>query len=194
MSAVGSSELDEMRFDALLAALDGDREKAGEKYERIRGKLLRLFDWRGASDPERLADETIDRVARKLGDGLSIEASDPYRYFSAVAGFVYREMLKERRVESVDPEVLDRQPVVNHGGYGADEERLACLDACLDALPPETRALVIDYHQGEKGARIENRARLAARLGVTAGALRIRLHRIRDSLEQCLSRCTQGSA
>ena len=36
-------------FEALLAQLDPDRERAGERYETIRRKLVRLFEWRGCA-------------------------------------------------------------------------------------------------------------------------------------------------
>jgi hypothetical protein len=56
-------------FDKLLVSLDPDRERAGEKYEHLRGGLVCLFEWRGAPFPEDHADEVINRVARKLGEG-----------------------------------------------------------------------------------------------------------------------------
>src|SRR5204863_6195928 len=53
-------------FEILLAQLDPDRERAGELYETIRRKLIRLFEWRGCACPEDLADETFNRGARQL--------------------------------------------------------------------------------------------------------------------------------
>jgi hypothetical protein len=53
-------------FKRFLACLDADTEQAGEKYEAIRQKLVKFFDWRGAHFPEECADETINRVVRKL--------------------------------------------------------------------------------------------------------------------------------
>ena len=53
-------------FDALLAWLDPEREQAGLKYEQIRGSLIKIFTGRGCTDPEELADETINRVTAKI--------------------------------------------------------------------------------------------------------------------------------
>ena len=56
-------------FDELLEWLDPDREKAGRRYEAIRAGLIRMYVARGVSDAEYYADETIDRVARKIDCG-----------------------------------------------------------------------------------------------------------------------------
>ena len=45
-------------FNRLLASLDADCEQAGQKYERIRLKLIHYFAWRGTTFPEAEADET----------------------------------------------------------------------------------------------------------------------------------------
>src|SRR5215471_13414988 len=61
-------------FEGLLGALDADRDRAAEEYERLRTRLIGLLRWWGASQPEDLADETLDRVARKIQDGVDISA------------------------------------------------------------------------------------------------------------------------
>ncbi|HKP37054.1 MAG TPA: hypothetical protein VJT71_09355, partial [Pyrinomonadaceae bacterium] len=53
-------------FDRLLAWLDADRERAGVIYEKIRWRLITIFAARNCVTPEDLADETLDRVARKV--------------------------------------------------------------------------------------------------------------------------------
>ena len=53
-------------FDGLLAALNSDSDRAGQMYQDIRDHLIRIFVWRGCSEAEDYADETINRVARKL--------------------------------------------------------------------------------------------------------------------------------
>ena len=42
-------ELTQEAFDQLLNLLDHDRELAAEKYERLRRRLLRVFEWRGST-------------------------------------------------------------------------------------------------------------------------------------------------
>ena len=64
-----------------------------------------------------------------------------------------------------------------------------CLSRCLQALSEESRALIIEYYDDERGKKIERRRRLAARLGIPLNALRIRAHRIRIGLEACVREC-----
>ena len=45
VSLKGEWVLTQAAFDGLLAMLDSDRDKAGEKYEFIRLKLLKYFQW-----------------------------------------------------------------------------------------------------------------------------------------------------
>src|SRR5688572_21938576 len=52
-------------FDRMLAELHPDIERAGEQYEKIRQKLVKLFEWRGCPHAEECADETFNRVAKK---------------------------------------------------------------------------------------------------------------------------------
>jgi hypothetical protein len=52
-------------------------EIAGQKYEQIRRKLVRFFEWRACSGADELADATIDRVIRGLVEEKEIRATDP---------------------------------------------------------------------------------------------------------------------
>jgi hypothetical protein len=48
-----------------------DSECAGEQYEKIGRKSVKLFKWRGCAHAEECADETFNRVARKICEGTS---------------------------------------------------------------------------------------------------------------------------
>lgn len=179
-------------FDALLAQLGGEPEGA-RRYEEIRRRLIRLFEWRGCETPEDLADETIDRVARRLAGGLVVESGDPYRYFCGVAHRVYLEVLRGRRRERL---ALERESRTPPPAPPEEEspERLACLRHCLARLSADQAGLILDYHREERGAgKIEARKRLAGRLGLPMNALRIRAHRIRRGLEGCIGECLAAS-
>ena len=69
----------------LLSRLHPDPAEAAVLYEQIRRRLIRMFAWRGCGQAEDLADETFDRVARRLLEGATIDTPDPYRYFCGVA-------------------------------------------------------------------------------------------------------------
>src|ERR1700712_2383587 len=124
-------------FEALLGQLDTDRERAGERYETIRRKLVRLFEWRGCVMPEDLADETMNRVARRLGEGVELRSSDPYGYFCGVAHLVFKESLRRAaREQRVLAEGGAWSPPAFDDGEPSDR-RLDGLRRCLAQLAPD---------------------------------------------------------
>ena len=173
--------------------LDADRDRAADRYETIRRRLVQLFQWRGCQASEALADETIDRVSRRLAEGEVIQAGDPAAYFYGVARNVLKEYWTEQRRELT----LQRSfaPLQDVSGGQDDlrdlefEERLECLDRALARLSEENRRLITAYYRSEGGPRIAERAGLAESLGLSPGALRIRVHRIREVLEQRVNDC-----
>jgi len=76
-------------FDGLLASLGPDRDSAADRYLEIRRNLVRLFEWRGCFTPEEYADETLNRCARKIGEGDEIR--DLGTYSIGVAPMLWRE-------------------------------------------------------------------------------------------------------
>lgn len=179
-------------FDKLLACLDQNRELAASKYEIIRRKLMKYFECRGCCFPEDLSDDTINRVARRIFEGREIWTSEPANYFYGVA----RNVLKEYRsnlerefspIEYLSSLAYSYESAFVPQGREFEEQRLACLERCLQQLPPESRQIIIGYYQGEKGERIKKRKLMADRLGIPANALRIRVHRIREKLEPRLA-------
>jgi DNA-directed RNA polymerase specialized sigma24 family protein len=69
-----------------------------------------------------------------------------------------------------------------------DDLRVAYLRECLGSLPKESRELIIEYYREEGRAKIDDRKALAEKLGISLNALFSRAKRIRDRLEQCLTR------
>src|SRR5437868_4812595 len=91
-----SRELNQERFEKLLARLDSDRNRAAEKLEeRIRPALIIYFEKRGCGDPNHLADITIDRVAKKVSEDDIIILDETNRYFLATARYVLKEYFRE---------------------------------------------------------------------------------------------------
>lgn len=179
-------------FERLLALFGPDRVRAGERYETIRRALVKFFECKGGRFPEEMADETLDRVARRLAEGETIRASDPAAYVHGVARNVLRGdwTQRQRAVARAAAEPEDGPPDENEAAR--TERRLACLDRCLAALPPETRQLVLRYYVDERRAKIDGRRALAESLGIGQNALRIRMHRIRARLESCVRACLGG--
>jgi DNA-directed RNA polymerase specialized sigma24 family protein len=175
-------------FGKLLDCFDSDRERAGEQYQHLRETLIRFFEWRGASFPEEHADETFDRVSMKLANHVEIANIRGYCY--EVARLVWLETLKkpDRRFISLDaagaPVPVQPEPLTPDA-----DSRLTCLEACLQALSPERRELILEYYRGENPARITQRKVLAERLGLQRETLANRAQRLRSGLEQCVRRC-----
>jgi hypothetical protein len=53
--------------------------------------------------------------------------------------------------------------------------------------------MILSYYEGKERVKIENRKRMAETLGVPMNSLRIRVHRIREKLENCLVNCLAQS-
>jgi DNA-directed RNA polymerase specialized sigma24 family protein len=170
-------------FETLLSWLDDDGESAGEKYERIRQRLIRRFNGRGCHDPELLADRTIDRVTAKIPQIRTSYVGDPAVYFYGVASKVYFEWLRDQKRE--------REAVfIDLTADPADDEREhECLESCLEKLSQDARELILEYYRDEKRAKIERRRKLAERLGISIGALQIKASRIRSRLLDCVNDC-----
>ncbi len=155
-------------FEELLAWLDPDREVAGQKYEDIRRGLIKIFINNGRHSVEDLADEAINRVANKLNQIKDDYQGHPSLYFYGVAKKIVHE---DRR----------RSPAqLPTAAWNSDEidPEYECLERCLQELTAENRELVLQYYQEEKKAKIDNRQRLADKLGIALNALRIRAYRI----------------
>ena len=172
-------------FDQFLSLLDLDRDRAGESYEALRRNLIQLFIWRGCRDPESHADETINRVIRKIDEGE--EVRDVIAYAHGVARRLLLEVFKKQEREQIGIDELP--PLVAQPEEQDNENGVLCLRRCLNRLPEESRQLIVLYYQGEKSAKIENRKRLAEGLSVTLGALRYRAFDLRQRLQGCIERC-----
>jgi DNA-directed RNA polymerase specialized sigma24 family protein len=171
----------------LLTRFSPDPEKAGIEYETTRRKLIRFFSARSVDSADTATDETINRVARRIDEGKEID--NLVGYFYGVARKVFQEILKERERDPVPledaPQALRQkapEPI-------EPDQRLRCFDHCLETLAPESRLLILEYYEGEGRTKIEHRQDLADRLRIPLNALRIRVHRIRVSLEQCIQQC-----
>jgi RNA polymerase sigma factor (sigma-70 family) len=172
-------------FESLLARLASDPDTAAREYDAIRRKLVGFFERRNASMPEMLADETIDRVAHRLDEGEVVQSLRAY--FFGVAKHILCESVRQRsRQESAERQLV-AHPAPFDAPDAAEQElaSVACLERCLEQLPPESRQLIVRYHQCGRAER----QRLAAELGMTYTCLKSQAHRIRLRLGTCVQRC-----
>jgi DNA-directed RNA polymerase specialized sigma24 family protein len=183
-----SHSINSENFQMLLNWLDGNVEQAGEKYERIRQRLIRMFICRGCYEAEMLADLTIDRVTAKVPQISPDYVGEPAVYFYGVANKVHLEWLRAQKRER-------EATFIDHTVDPPDDQKAySCLEKCLENLAPDARETILEYYRDEKRAKIECRKNLAARLGVSIGALQIKASRIRSKLSTCVEKCVAGGA
>jgi DNA-directed RNA polymerase specialized sigma24 family protein len=173
-----------------LTWLDEGVDSGGEKYIEMRRRLVSYFDRKRCLAPDELADETLNRVARRLEEEAAIADAPPSRYCYSVAKFVFLESLRRAEHLPIPDSLTSPQP---DAASEAKERLLNCLDRCLKRLAPEERTLILDYYRGDERPKIEQRRALSARLGVSANALSIRACRIRHRLETCVNACSTST-
>ncbi|HEV8139821.1 MAG TPA: hypothetical protein VGP81_08620 [Pyrinomonadaceae bacterium] len=171
-------------FDRLLLWLDPNPEHAGELYEKIRWRLIAILASRGCCVPEELADETIDRVARRVTDIEATYTGDKSLYFLGVMNNVHHEYLKRPRLAELAPPPDDSV---------AKEQTYLCLDKCIEKLTPHAREVIEQYYAADRRAKINLRKRIATALGISNSNLRLRALRIRAKLQVCIERCLEAS-
>jgi DNA-directed RNA polymerase specialized sigma24 family protein len=186
-------ELTPGAFAKLLAELDPDPETAGGKYEELRRQLIKFFEWRGALFQEELADETLNRLARKIDEGEKIE-KNVVAFSLGIARFVLLETLKRPDNKRVELKELDTIASPPERREEDDDLWLVCLRECLRGVSNENRELIIEYYQDEGRARINDRKMLADNLGISLNALFTRAKRTRDKLEECVARCVKRNS
>lgn len=180
----------------MLAWLDQGRDSGGEAYLQMRRRLVLYFQRKRCLTPDDLADETLNRVTRRLEEAGAITDVAPARYCYIVAKFVLLEHVRDpevRGIREMDHREGAPDPVTAPAGPATEERLLACLDRCLSALGSDDRALILDYYRHEPRTKVERRRQLAARLRLTANALAIRACRIRDKLQRCVDACRAAS-
>jgi DNA-directed RNA polymerase specialized sigma24 family protein len=180
--------LTEQSLAGFLSVLDEDPERAGEQYEIIRRRLVKFFEWRGSTTSDELADETLNRLVRKIDEGEVIRNLSAY--IGGMARLVWLEALKQQ--ERARGAVEDLRASTQNPSQ-TDSQRVECFELCLEGLLPENRALILDYYRAEKSSKIKLRKQLAEKLGTPLNALRIRAHRIRLQLEKCVNDCLRKS-
>jgi DNA-directed RNA polymerase specialized sigma24 family protein len=172
------------KFHRMLEWLDRDQEKAVAAYQTIRLRLVKIFYARGCRAAEELADETIDRVTKKINTLAETYEGNPNLYFYGVAKRVFLEYTRQP---------IDRElpPVLVSGETDTFEleRRDRCLSKCLEKLPAAESAFILTYYEGEKSEKIERRQKLLEELEVTSQNLRVRAFRIRTKLQKCVGQC-----
>jgi RNA polymerase sigma factor (sigma-70 family) len=176
---------DEDPFNLFLSLLSPDRDTAEKKFKDIRRRLVVMLDCRGCTCSDDLADEAIFRFIRRLAAMADPFTDNPIPYLYTVAYNLYLEYIEKRFLPLPDDITEVPQPDAEENKEHLHE----CLDACLDKMDSKSRELVLGYYQREKQAKIDFRKSLARGMGISANALRIKLHHIRSVLGECIEEC-----
>lgn len=185
-------------FDRLLHWLNDGVDSHGDIYLEMRRQLVAYFEQRNRPMADDLADETLNRIARTLEKDGTILTRPPARYCYTVAKFVLLEDIRRGHADRRRRHIPLENAAASHTGAWSlrpedaleiQEQRLECLEHCLQRLPPAQRALVMDYHRDTRRQKIVRRRDMAKRLGITMNALSIRASRIRAALEAAVENC-----
>jgi DNA-directed RNA polymerase specialized sigma24 family protein len=180
-------------FDRLLLRLDPDPSKAGDKHVEIRRMVARYFEYNCCIDPDERAQEALSVVARKL-------KTEDIHGIAQYAYGVAKKMLprcKKKAAKEVSAEVLvhglddfasHQQSEKETVDRIDNKAMLACLWSCLAKLNQDDRRLAIAFYSAEDGMQIEVRKGLAEAAGQTRNAFTVRMHRLREKLEECVKK------
>ena len=206
-SAAGRSALTEESWDDLLDFLDPNRrgkqgpdrdQDAEARYLEVVRKLVCFFAGRGCPDAEDLALESVLRVAGKCAGVDASGYKERTGYFYGVGRNVLHEWRRDSLRESTKREALGRElarlPISDPQSWTGKEAAHRCLDLCLARLGHRARRLILSYYREERTAKIEGHRRLAEEFGKSVNALRIEVHRIRNTLRRCVLGCVQSDA
>jgi hypothetical protein len=180
-------------FKKLLSFLDpANRDAAGKRYEFLRQRLITIFERRGCTHPDEVADATFFRVESLLDQGKEVEPKYREGFIVETGKHVLQEYWDKRRVE---PAVeSDGEPV-----SPTDDVQETVFNLCLEQLPDRDRDLLCRYLLfGPEEQRIKPRdlrQTLARQEGISLAALSVRICRIRaDLMKKCLCclKCAQN--
>ena len=170
-------------FPRFMESLSPDKEEAGRLYIRLQEKLVGFFGMRGISDSTGATNETLKRGAEKIAGGTNVPNAE--KFCLGIARNVAREWWRRERRE----EVAFRRFTENLANNTADEvERIEhVLKPCFERLKGEDQKLLVAYCSVAEGvSHAERRRRVAEELEITMRALRIKVSRLRDKLEECV--------
>jgi hypothetical protein len=147
-------------------------------------RLVAFFRFRFAAQAEALADQALDRLARRLSDGTAVDSLESY--VLGIARLLVLEEENRQRKERLGA-VEAMRNLELHRWDGEADPAIPALRACLASLGEEGANFILSYYAADDGAaRIERRQRMAAASGMTLNALRNRALRLRLSLEKCV--------
>lgn len=150
---------------------------------RVRKTLVSFFRWgvgpHPDADSEDLAQEVLARLALAHQEGKIRESLESYAL--GIARKVRADALtaKARQIDFSQVPLPSPPSLV-------ETENLQRIEHCLDRLKPTDRKLILEYYSQDQHAKVELHRAMGKGLGLSAGALRGRIHRILESVRKCV--------
>lgn len=179
-------------FQRLLARLNSDPNQAWQSYDVLRRKLVMFFEYHCRFQAEELAEEVLDRIAKK---SESYEITNVAEFAFGVARNLRKEAIRktpfvqmsnveasQRGHSSQDPE----EAIVSHID---SQKKLECFLQCMKRLDAEERKLLFEYYPLDDIELEERRLRLAEKHQINLSTLRTRMARLREKMEICFENC-----
>ncbi|MGA8109089.1 MAG: hypothetical protein WBD46_16115 [Acidobacteriaceae bacterium] len=178
-------------FARLLLKLGSNPGDAGARYEALRKRLIFYFTRKGLDFTEDLADEVLDRLTRRLAEGVAIGSAEAFAL--GIARHVAQEQFnKSLQTEGASGGFFDNIPAPS--ATSDVEARIAGMERCLQGLPRDDAALLESYYLGNRdGNLIRARRGLAQELGLAPAVIRQRVFFIRRRLRKCMERDAEKS-
>jgi RNA polymerase sigma-70 factor (ECF subfamily) len=139
------------------------------------------------------AEDLVQKLAEEVA--VRFDEYDAARPFEAWVIWIARHRVidhfrRARRDRHVfDESLIDAIAEAQVERARSVDPRAEALERCVERLPIKSRSLLdLRYVQNETPAAI------ADRLGSTAGSIRVQLHRVRESLAECIGKMTAGEA
>jgi DNA-directed RNA polymerase specialized sigma24 family protein len=191
-TADAAHDLEARRLQTLLERLRADSASGGFGYEQLRRRLILFFRQREPIDAETLADEALDRLARRLDEGVQINHPAPYAF--GIAKLMLFEANARRLRQEARFDEPENQPAMIEDDDAIDPALVRALRICLRSMDRRGSELMLAYYRDDDARRIKTRRNLAEKLGVTVNTLRNRVLRLRAALETCVrARMTPGA-
>ncbi len=170
-------------FESLLSWFSENRELAGEMYEKIRVGLIRYFYFKGCKNGEDLADETINRVTKKLSSlDFSAQNKPATIFYGFAQNVALEELRKDKLKVPIDPNFREKT-------QDSKEPKFNCLDECLKNLPTADETLLRQYYEKSKSEKAHHRQKLAKDNNLSEVNLHVKLHRLRKTMRNCIEIC-----
>lgn len=168
----------------LLNAFSADEAEAARIYSDLCDSLTRFFQLKGIANADKAADETVDRMADKIEQGEEIKNLRKFAF--GVARFVYLENLRrEKAAKRAASEFYTKNSSIKF----EESDQIEIFRNCFKKLYDHERALLLSYFEDLPPDELfKKRQKMARSEGIEINALRNRISRLRNRLEECFGR------